>query len=250
MENHLSSPPIQCCILIPSYNTGKILQKTILDLLRFEIPIWIIIDGSTDGSDLFLNHIQAPHLTVVRHSRNQGKGAAVVTGMKEALKNQFTHALVMDSDGQHPPEFILPFIKALEENPHALILGKPLFGKEAPKIRQWGHQIANYWVRLETAPHRIEDSLFGFRIYPLQDSLEILLRTNRGTGYDLETELAVRLVWEGYRPINIPVPVRYLKPTEGGISHFRYFRDNILLIRCHLRLLAEKIGNHKSLRKA
>lgn len=205
--------------------------------LNFKSPFWVVVDGSTDGSDLFLENRSHSSLQSIRLPRNKGKGEAVLQGMQEAHRKGFTHALVMDSDGQHPVDSVKPFFEYQKQQPRHLILGEPIFGKEAPWIRRWGHSIANFWVRLETQGHEIHDSLFGFRIYPLADSLEILQKTNRGRGYDFETELAVRLVWKGYTPHNVPVPVRYFSKDQGGVSHFRYLKDNLLLIRCHLRLL-------------
>jgi hypothetical protein len=80
--------------------------------------------------------------------------------------------------------------------------------------------------------------LFGFRVYPVQ----ALLRVMRGQlwmrRFDFDVEAAVRLCWHGVRPVNLPAPVRYFSAAEGGISHFRYLRDNVLLTWMHLRLFA------------
>jgi hypothetical protein len=180
-------------------------------------------------------------LTVIHKTLNEGKGAAVLEGFRKALHSGFTHALIVDADGQHPASSILNFFDAAQRNPRALILGSPIFGKEAPWIRRMGHSIANFWVHLETGGKKVHDSLFGFRVYPIHDASLVLDSIPGGRGYDFETQLAVRLIWKGYVTVNIPVPVRYFKPEEGGISHFRYLKDNLLLIRCHLSLLWEKL---------
>lgn len=242
----MTSP--RCCVIVPSYNSGTRFEKTVQELLSLTVPLFAIVDGSTDQSDLFLDSIHSPHLTVIRNQTNLGKGAAVLIGMQKALKLNFTHALVMDADGQHPANAVHPFFEFSLKNPQALILGKPLFGKEAPWIRRIGHSIANFWVHLETGGIKIHDSLFGFRIYPLKESCEILNSISTGKGYDLETQLAVRLIWKGFTAINVEVPVRYFDPQEGGISHFRYWKDNLLLIRCHLSLLTKILIKPKNLR--
>ena len=54
--------------------------------------------------------------------------------------------------------------------------------------------------------------------------------------FDFDVEAAVRLVWHGLKPINLDTPVRYFRPEEGGVSHFRYGRDNLLLSWMHTRL--------------
>ncbi len=231
----------RCCVIVPSYNSGPRYEQTIQELLALNVPLYTVVDGSTDQSDRFLDSIQSPDLIVIREKINQGKGAAVFIGMQKALEGQFTHALIMDADGQHPVNVVLPFFELSQKNPEALILGKPLFGCEAPWLRRLGHAIANFWVHLETGGIKIQDSLFGFRLYPLHESCKILSSISTGKGYDLETQLAVRLVWAGFSTINVEVPVRYFEQKEGGISHFRYWKDNLLLIHCHLTLLREKI---------
>lgn len=55
--------------------------------------------------------------------------------------------------------------------------------------------------------------------------------------FDFDTEVAVRLYWQGFRTMNIPVAVRYLTREEGGVSCFRYLPDNLLLVGTHTRLL-------------
>jgi hypothetical protein len=57
--------------------------------------------------------------------------------------------------------------------------------------------------------------------------------------FDFDPEAVVRLCWAGVRPVNRPAPVRYLRPEEGGVSHFKYGRDNALLTWMHLRLFLE-----------
>jgi len=54
--------------------------------------------------------------------------------------------------------------------------------------------------------------------------------------FDFDPEAVVRMCWLGVRPLNKPAPVRYFRPDEGGVSHFRYWRDNALLTWMHLRL--------------
>ena len=238
--------PSRGCIIVPSFNSGIRYETTILTLLELQFPLYTVVDGSTDQSDLFLNSLHSPLLTVIRKPTNSGKGAAVFIGMQKALESNFTHALIVDADGQHPTQEIQRFFDLSTKNPQALILGKPLFGQEAPWIRRFGHTIANFWVHLETGGIKIHDSLFGFRLYPIRDSCQILASIKGGKGYDFETQLAVRLLWQGYDAINIEVPVRYFKHEEGGISHFRYWKDNLLLIRCHLSLLFEKFSSSKN----
>jgi glycosyltransferase involved in cell wall biosynthesis len=198
----------------------------------------VVIDGSTDGTAQQLRAMaQAdPGLTVIVMPRNVGKGAAVLTGMTAAARAGFTHALTMDADGQHPADKIEEFMAASLVQPQHMILGDPVFDASAPLLRVRGRKISNFWTNLETLWAGVHDSLFGFRIYPIAATLAIMRKNRWMRRFDFDVEIAVRLVWRGVLPVNIPTPVRYLKPEEGGVSHFKYGRDNLLLTWMHMRL--------------
>src|SRR5437879_134193 len=228
-------------VIIPSFNTGPRLLSTVREALTFWKPVWVIVDGSTDDSAQQLRQLEqsASGLKVFRLERNQGKGAAVLHGMQAASAEGFRNALVMDADGQHTAERMPELMRVSAENPQALVLGLPQFGTEAPQNRVRGHRVANFWTNVETLWGGIGDSLFGFRVYPIAESLECLQHTRGGRRFDFDTQLAVRLFWRGFQPINIRVPVQYFAVEDGGVSHFRYLRDNLLLVRVHLALLAQ-----------
>jgi glycosyltransferase involved in cell wall biosynthesis len=168
---------------------------------------------------------------------NQGKGAAVLAGLDAANAAGFTHVLTMDADGQHPADLIPQFMAASQAHPDAMILGKPVFDASAPRARVYGREISNAWANLETLWAGIGDSLYGFRVYPIASLRDLMHAQKWMRRFDFDPEAAVRLCWRGVRPINLPAPVRYLSAAEGGVSHFRYFRDNTLLTWMHLRLL-------------
>jgi len=143
----------------------------------------------------------------------------------------------MDADGQHPADLIRAFMSASERAPDAMILGKPVFGPDAPRARVLGRKVSNFFADVETLSRGIGDSLFGFRVYPIAPLLAIMERQRWMRRFDFDVEASVRLVWDGVPPINLAAPVKYLRPEEGGVSHFRYMRDNLLLIWMHARLL-------------
>jgi len=230
-------------VIIPSYNTGAKLAETVADALQHWKPVWVVIDGSTDGSDAALSKINSNDgsLRVLWLEKNSGKGGAVLHGLVAAQAAGFSFALVMDADGQHPAQSIPEFMRASEKNPNAMILGVPQFPDNTPAERLKGRRVGNWWTNLETLWGGINDSLFGFRVYPIADTVRIMQRIRGGRRYDFDTELAVRLFWSGWLPINIPAPVRYFSAAEGGVSHFHYLRDNVLLIRRHLRLVIQML---------
>ena len=161
--------------------------------------------------------------------RNGGKGAALLDGLLEAERCGFTHALTMDSDGQHPAQCIPQFMAASLAAPAAMILGVPVFDRSAPAIRVRGRKISNWATNVETLYAGIQDSLFGFRVYPIEALIRVMRRTRWMRRFDFDAEAAVRLSWRGIAAINLPAPVRYFTPADGGVSHFNYWRDNVLL---------------------
>ncbi|MFC3126465.1 glycosyltransferase family 2 protein [Pseudoroseomonas globiformis] len=234
-----ASPSSTHLVLIPSFNSGALLAETVRSARAEWNPVWVVVDGSTDGSDCPVQAMAEsdPGLRLLRLTRNGGKGAALLHGMEAALAAGFTHALAMDADGQHPAEEIGRMMAASRTKPDAMVLGVPVFGPEAPAIRVKGRRVSNFWTDLETLWSGVGDSLFGFRVYPAAPVVALMHRTRWMRRYDFDAEAAVRLCWLGLKPVNIPVPVRYLSREEGGISHFRYGRDNLLLTGMHTRLM-------------
>lgn len=225
-------------VLIPSYNPGPKVYETVRAARQYWNPVWVVVDGSTDGSEFELQAMAAQDsgLRVISLSRNQGKGAAVLQGLKLAAAEGYTHALTMDSDGQHPPELIPTFMAASLQQPNAMVLGKPIFDTSAPNLRVQGRKVSNWWANFVTLWGGIGDSLFGFRIYPINPLIKVMRFQPWMRHFDFDPEAAIRLCWRGVKVVNLPAPVRYFSTDEGGVSHFRYLRDNILLTWMYTRL--------------
>jgi len=225
-------------VLIPSYNPGEKVYETVRAARQYWTPVWVVVDGSTDGSDAGLRALadDDPGLRVLVMPHNQGKGAAVLHGLNEAAAVGFTHALTMDSDGQHPAERIPAFMAESVHQPGAMILGVPVFESSAPRLRVQGRRVSNAWANLETLWAGIGDSLYGFRVYPIEPLRQVMRGQLWMRHFDFDPEAVVRLCWRGVKPVNLPAPVRYYRSEEGGVSHFRYLRDNLLLSWMHARL--------------
>ncbi|MBL8342466.1 MAG: glycosyltransferase family 2 protein [Rubrivivax sp.] len=228
-------------VLIPSYDTGPKVYETVAAARAAWCPVWVVVDGSTDGTAEGLQALAAsdPGLQAMVLPRNQGKGAAVLHGLERAAAAGFTHVLTMDSDGQHPAGLIGEFMRRSAARPEAMILGRPVFDASAPLLRVRGRRISNGWTDLETLFAGIGDSLYGFRVYPLAPLLAVMRAQHWMRRFDFDTEAVVRLAWRGVKPINLDAPVKYLSAAEGGVSHFRYGRDNVLLTWMHTRLMLE-----------
>jgi len=230
-------------LLIPSYNTGPKVLETVRAARAHWEPVWVVVDGSTDGTPEALLALADGDagLRVDVLPVNRGKGAAVLHGLRRAAAEGFTHVLTMDADGQHPAHLIASFMQASMARPEAMILGRPVFDESAPLIRVRGRRLSNLFVHVETLNAGIGDSLFGFRVYPIAALVDAMSRQPFMRRFDFDPEAAVRLAWRGVKPINLDAPVRYLSAAEGGVSHFRYLRDNVLLTFMHVRLLLEAL---------
>ena len=225
-------------VLIPSYDPGPKVFETVRAAREHWAPVWIVVDGSTDGTDAGLAALarQDTGLRVLIRERNGGKGTAVLDGLEEALRQGFTHALVMDSDGQHPADRIPAFMAASAARPEAMVLGEPVFDASAPAIRVKGRRISNWWANCETLWAGIHDSLCGFRVYPIAALVREMRASLGMRRFDFDVEAAVRLSWRGVPAVNLSAPIRYFSAAEGGVSHFNYWRDNVLLTSMHVRL--------------
>lgn len=228
-------------ILMPAYNPGPILEQTVRGTLAVWGSLWVLVDGSTDGSEVPLREIEReePGFRLIVTRENRGKGAAILRGAKAALREGFSHALVMDCDGQHPVESVREFMEISMRSPGAMILGQPVFGSEAPKERLMGRQISVGLARIEVMGPWVGDPLFGFRVYPLKQLVEVLARPGQGRRYDFDHEAVVRLHWHGVPGLKVPARCRYLNDGDGGVSHFHYVRDNLRFAWLHMRLLPE-----------
>jgi glycosyltransferase involved in cell wall biosynthesis len=225
-------------VLIASYNPGHKVYATVADARRHWNPVWVVVDGSTDGTAAGLSAMAEDDdgLHVIVRPRNLGKGAAVLEGIRWAGQRGYTHVLTMDSDGQHPADLIPAFMEASLREPDAMVLGMPVFDADAPALRVQGRKISNGWANLETLWAGVGDSLFGFRVYPIEPLRRVMEKQRWMRRFDFDPEAAVRLCWLGVKPVNLLAPVKYFSPEEGGISHFKYRRDNLLLTWMHTRL--------------
>ena len=226
-------------VLIPSYNAGATVYATVAAARAQWPQVWVVVDGSTDGSAEGLQKMASadPGLRVLVLSQNAGKGAAVLHGVNAALASGYTHVLTMDSDGQHPAELIPPFMQLSLQRPDTMVLGRPVFDASAPLLRVRGRRVSNWWTNLETLGAGIDDSLFGFRVYPAAALAAVMQGQRWMRRFDFDTEAVVRLAWRGVKPLNLDAPVKYLTAEDGGVSHFKYGRDNLLLSWMHTRLM-------------
>lgn len=222
-------------IIIPNYNHISVIEPLLSALERFSLPVIMINDGSDTKSTIFMQRLRESYhyLTLVEHETNQGKGAAIQTGLKLADKMGFSHALQIDADGQHDLTDIDKMLAESAAYPNALISGQPIYDESVPKHRYYLRYLTHVWVWIETLSFDIKDSMCGFRVYPLLSSTKLINEVNLGTRMDFDIEILVRLYWRNIEMRFLPTAVDY---PEGGISHFRAWQDNVLISWLHTRL--------------
>lgn len=225
---------MRACVIIPVYDHAKTLATTLAKLAGKALPTIVVDDGSDAPNRAIIEYSSRCYgATLVTLLENQGKGAAVQAGFREAAKLGFTHALQVDADGQHDLDDIDVLLARAREEPGALISGEPRFDGSAPKSRLYGRKISRFWVWVETLSSAIPDPMCGFRVYPLAPCMQLLDRCVLGRGMEFDIEIAVRLHWLGVA--FVPVPTRVVYP-DGNISHFRLFADNWRISRKHAQL--------------
>ncbi|WP_162048180.1 glycosyltransferase family 2 protein [Vibrio taketomensis] len=231
---------MKCAFLIPCYNHGYALRTVVSSLIQYQLPILIVNDGSDQETTSIIDDITHEYVLVEQLAlkTNSGKGGAVMSGIKQLHQQAFTHALQVDSDGQHDLEAIPNLLDAAKRHPQKLISGKPVYSDSVPKARLYGRYATHLSVWLETLSLQIQDSMIGFRVYPLAPCYQLFERCSLGTRMDFDIEVLVRLYWQGVDIEYIPVNVYY---PEGGVSHFSAFRDNVRISWLHTRLIVSML---------
>ena len=223
------------CVLIPCYNHGAMMSRVLARLQPFDLPCIVVDDGSDDATRDELARLAAENsnLTLIRLPVNAGKGAAVLRGMQAAADAGFSHAVQVDADGQHDIEDIPRLLALAKEHPTALISGQPIYDGSIPRSRLYGRWVTHVWVWIETLSLQLKDSMCGFRVYPVAPTLQLAQRVTLGKRMDFDTEVMVRLYWQGNTSYFIPTRVTY--PLDG-LSHFDALKDNLRISRMHTRL--------------
>ncbi|MBL5922492.1 glycosyltransferase family 2 protein [Lelliottia amnigena] len=223
------------CVVIPCYNHGAMMANVLSRLAPFGLPCLIVDDGSDEGTRLELERLAAEQsqVTLIRLAENAGKGTAVIRGLTESARAGYTHAVQVDADGQHAIEDIPQLLALAERNPEALISGQPIYDDSIPRSRLYGRWVTHFWVWIETLSLQLKDSMCGFRVYPVAPTLQLAERATLGKRMDFDTEVMVRLYWQGNASYFLPTRVTY--PLDG-LSHFDALKDNVRISLMHTRL--------------
>ncbi len=224
------------CVVIPVYNHEHAVGAVVNAIGAMKLPCIMVDDGSSATCAQALDRLAADHsgqVTLLRHAVNRGKGGAVLTGIEHAARAGYTHALQIDADGQHSVDDIPRFIAQANGHPLAVIVGYPVYDKSVPLLRFYARYLTHVWVWINTLSLQIKDSMCGFRVYPVQAVMALSQRHKIGERMNFDTDILVRLYWDGLKIVNVPTRVGY--PADG-VSHFRGFHDNVLISWMHTKL--------------
>jgi glycosyltransferase involved in cell wall biosynthesis len=227
---------MKICLIVPVYNHEQAISLVLAKLKVYGLTCLLINDGSSSVCSQVLADCvwhESNWITLLNRPQNGGKGAAVIDGLKKSIRLGFTHAIQIDADGQHDFNDIPKFIEASRLNPHAMILGNPLFDETVPKGRLYGRKFTNLWIRINTLSFAISDGMCGFRLYPLAAVEQLSSITHIAKRMDFDIDIVVLLYWQSTEVINLPTTVKY---PYDGVSHFKLWRDNLMISKTHARL--------------
>ena len=223
------------CIVIPVYNHWRAMYRLVEHVVSLQIEVIIIDDGSHQTCKSTLAKIEQAFpesVELISHQNNRGKGAVVCEALKHAKSRGFTHAIQVDADGQHKIEDIPKFLSLGKQHPDSIISASRPYAS-LPKNRRYGRMVTDFWVCVNTLSLDVKDSMCGFRLYPLHETCKLLKKAHVGQRMDFDTDILVRLYWQGVRVKHITIDVVY--DTEDT-SHFDLLHDNIRISRMHTLL--------------
>ena len=216
-------------VLIPAYRAARQVADVIADVIA-SVPeaaghVLVIDDGSDDETSRIA---EAAGASVLRHGRNRGKGAALMTGLTEARRRGYRAALTVDADGQHPGDACA---KVLHAPTGALVLGvRDLAGAGAPKKNRFSNGISNFFLsRFAGIP--LADTQCGLRRYPVDETLALMPQE---TGYAFEAEIVLLAAAAGLAIEQVDIRVIY-PPENERVTHFDAVKDPARIILAVLR---------------
>ena len=222
------------CAVIPVYNHETAVPAVVDALLAAGLPCVLVDDASSPACCAVLEQLAVrEQVFLIRLAVNQGKGGAVMAGLREAQRLGFSHALQVDADGQHDLADIATFLATSRAHPQALVCGYPQYDESVPKGRLYARYLTHVWVWINSLSLSIRDAMCGFRVYPLPATVALIESTALGKRMDFDPEILVRLAWRNQPMQWLPTRVHY--PLDG-LSHFRLLHDNALISKMHAKL--------------
>lgn len=233
-------PAYRPCAVVPYYDHPGPLPGVVAALRDAGLPVVVVDDASSPDSRQAAAEVaqrttgDAVPVVLLRHEVNSGKGEAIITGLRYAAAQGYTHAVQVDADAQHDLTRLPALLETSRAAPAALVAGEAVYDDSVPRQRHYGRYLTHVWVWINCLSLAVRDSMCGFRVYPVAPVLTVIdsvdKRISRRMGFDVE--ICVRSVWAGIPVVNFPVSVVY---RDDGVSHFRPFRDNVEISWMHAR---------------
>ena len=215
------------CILIPAYNAEKTILAVVRECLTHGLPVVLVDDGSTDDTAGLLTGLP---VTLLRHDRNLGKGAALKTGFSWAIESAFDGVVTIDADGQHDVSAIPLLIASAQSNSCGiLIASRHTQFEQMAGLRKFWNRIG-VWCIWKRTGFEITDSQSGFRYYSCDVLKNISLKSD---GYAMEMEILLKTWKGGFTVGSLPIAARV---ADGrATSHYRPFKDTVNISMTFLR---------------
>ena len=194
---------IRVAAVIPAFNEAAAIASVVAGVRGVVDQVFVVDDGSEDETAIRAADAGA---VVLRHERNGGKGNAVRTGLAKALAGPFTHVLLLDGDMQHLPTEAATLITTAANSGADAVLGERRFFRENMPASRYhanrlGSVVLSWFIGV-----RLRDTQCGFRIF----RLDLLRRLRlRATGYEIETEMLVKVRRRGGRFTTVPITAVY-----------------------------------------
>lgn len=206
---------MQVAALVPAYNEAETIADVVRGVKPFVSEVIVVDDGSTDATG---DKARAAGAHVIAHEANRGKGHAVRTGLAHLLRGRFTHVVLLDGDMQHLPEETPQLLEAARVFEADVVIGERRFDRSRMPASRYhtnriGSRALSWFVGVPVA-----DTQCGFRIFRAEALRRMPLSA---TGYEIETEMLVKLRRVGGRIASVPVTAVY----NGQRSKLRPIRD-------------------------
>lgn len=220
--------------LIPAFREEKHIRGVVLGVLKELDTVLVVDDGSPDETS---KEAQAAGAQVLKHEINQGKGAAIKSGLRHfsELEN-ITHILVLDGDGQHLPEEISRFLETANRTEAAMVVGNRMGDLKAMPLAR---RLTNLYMSQTISGvigQKVPDTQCGFRMFR-KDIANAFLNC-RSSRYDFETEMLAVVARQGIQIATCPVSTIY--GTESSKIH--PMRDALRFFKLLGRLKKEARG--------
>jgi len=231
---HKETGGIRLALLIPAYNEEKYIEGVIENSSKYEMDIIIIDDGSIDSTASIVESLisaYSPYLKLVRHSKNLGKGQALITGFDYIRENNYSGVITLDADGQHDTKEIINFLEVIKKEDPDLIIGDRLGNTAGMPFIRLATNIFTSWIISKIAGKKVSDVQSGYRYLKTMAIKKIKLKTKN---FDTEPEIILRAGWQGMKILNVPIKtiyhddfVSYVNPVKDTIKFFKLILNSL-----------------------